>query len=128
MKSLLQLLAEEDRAAKELMSRREGFENIKKSGASEVMISEFKKIVEDGEKRLEKAKDELREYIAQMLSRNQWWDVENPKPDKIEPFMQMIAEMVRESRLLRKCEEWDMNEAELVRCMDYLENILGVSL
>lgn len=89
MNSLLQLLKEEDEAAKELAHRRYGLETMRKSGASEAMMVEFGNIVDDGIRRLEKAKDGLREYFAQMLNWDQWWDVENPKPDKIEPFDKM---------------------------------------
>lgn len=129
MKSLLQLLKDEDKAFKEHEARKQGFDNLAKNNVSPAMILEFKRLVDDEKKRLDKARKEIREYFS-VISRSEERRQESKeaKQYKIESFMWLLANEAERNEFVERCKRWGISEEEMFECIDYMADMFGVQI
>lgn len=126
MKSFLQLLREEDKACKEYEARKQGYKNLSKSSASQDMLLEFRKIVDEEWERLCEARENISKYILQAHGESTDLDPETRKPAQIEPFMWMLSSMAESGILEEECERSNISKSEMFACIGYLANMLGM--
>lgn len=126
MKSLLQLLKDEDRAFNEYEARRQGFNNLAKNNASPDMVLEFKRLVSDEKKRLDDSREDIREYFRQIRGANQQQEPKKPEPNKIVSFVWMLANQAEMGKLSDECAGWNMSKEDMFECVGYLADMLGI--
>lgn len=125
MKSLLQLLSEEDRATKELDSRLDGLNSLLPH-SKDAAVKYMDKVHEAAGRRGE-IMGEMADFFAKLANRFEIREIRDSKPEKIQEFMQMLMKEARKNNLMESCAKCGIDEIEAHECVDYLEDILEIS-
>lgn len=125
MKSLLQLLSEEDQVTKELASRLDGLNSLLPH-SKEAAVNYMDKIHETAGRRGE-IMSEMAEFFAKLGNRFEIREIRDSKPDKILDFIQMLMKEAWKNGLMDSCAKCGIDEIEMHECVNYLEDILEIS-